>query len=222
MEIKNKPNPDPVASNHMVDAYMRWALQAAEEVLGKQGLIVVLRDNGLEKYIDNYPPEELKISGNVLNGDYADLCAGLLQFYGRAGKSLDYRIGRISSKYAIEKQAAVFNIAARTAVRFLPFPTQISTGLDNLIGGFQKLWSDYGEEAIIRKEDRDSSFAYIQQTCPTCSGKIADEPICHQTTGMLLESIEWLTGKKVSVREIECRAMGAPACVWEIEKTPQE
>jgi predicted hydrocarbon binding protein len=222
MEIKNNPNPDPVASNHMVDAYMRWALQAAEEVLGKQGLTVVLRENGLEKYIENYPLEELKISGNVTDRDYANLCTGLLQFYGRAGKSLDYRIGRISSKYAIEKQAAIFNIAARAAVRLMPFPNQISTGLDNLISGFNKLWSEYGEEAIVSKEDRGGSFAYIQQTCPTCSGKIADEPICHQTTGMLLESIEWLTGKKVSIREVECRAMGAPACVWEIEKAPQE
>ncbi|MBI5950025.1 MAG: 4-vinyl reductase [Chloroflexi bacterium] len=222
MEIKNKPTPDPLASNHMVDAYMRWALQAAEEVLGKQGLTIVLRDNGLEKYVDNYPPEELKISGNVTNSDYANLCTGLLQFYGRAGKSVDYRIGRISSKYAIEKQAAVFNVAARMAVRLLPFQNQISTGLDNLIGGFQKLWSDFGEEAIILKEDRGDSFAYIQQTCPTCAGKQADEPICHQTTGMLLESIEWLTGKKVLVKEVECRAMGDPACVWEISKTPDE
>ena len=59
-------------------------------------------------------------------------------------------------------------------------------------------------------------------SCPNCAGKTADEPICHQTTGMLLEVFEWLTGKKVAVREVECRAMGPAACVWEIEKTPLE
>lgn len=214
--------PPPLPQTHMVDAYMRWALQAAEEALGKQGLTVVLRENGLEKYIDNYPPEELKISGNALNGEYASFCAGLLQFYGRAGKSLDYRTGRISSKHAIEKQAVVFNVAACMAVRLPPFQSQISTGLDNMIAGFQKLWNDYGEEAIIFKEDRGDSIAYIQQTYPTCAGKQADEPICHQATGMLLESIEWLTGKKVSIREAEYRAMGAPSCVLEISKTPGE
>ena len=222
MQINDKPSTDPVAAFHMVDAYMRWALLAAEEVVGRPGLAIVLRDHGLERFVENYPPEDLRISGNILNGDYANLCTGLLKFYGRAGKSLDYRIGRISSKYAIEKQAAVFNVATRAAVRFLPFASQVSTGLDNTINGFKKLWKDYGEEAVISKEDRGSSFGYVVSTCPNCAGKTADEPICHQTTGMLLEVFEWLTGKKVSVKEVECRAMGAPSCTWEISKTPAE
>ncbi len=222
MNIKNKSQGDPVADMHMVDAYMRWALLAAEEVVGKQGLSIVLRESSLERFIDNYPSDDLKISGNILSGEYSNLCTGLLQFYGRAGKSLDYRIGRISSRYAIEKQAALFNVATRAAVRLMAFPGQISTGLDNTINGFRKLWKDFGEEAILVKEDRGHAFAYSVSTCPNCAGKIADEPICHQTTGMLLEVFEWLTGKKVSVKETECRAMGAPACNWEIEKKPVE
>jgi predicted hydrocarbon binding protein len=222
MEIKNKPELDIVADMHMVDAYMRWALQSAEDVVGKQGLAVVLRENSLEQYIDNFPTEELNISGHILARDYANLCSGLLQFYGRAGKSMDYRIGRISSRYGIEKQSTVFNATSRAAIRLLPFSMQVSAGLDNTINGFKKLWKDYGEESIIYKEDRQYAYAYVVETCPNCAGKIADEPICHQTTGMLLEIFEWLTGKKVSIREVECRAMGAPACVWEIEKAPQE
>ena len=43
MEIKDKTPHDPVASLHLVDAYMRWALLAAEEVVGKKGLHVLLR-----------------------------------------------------------------------------------------------------------------------------------------------------------------------------------
>ena len=38
MEIKDKTPNDPIASLYLVDAYMRWALLAAEEVVGKQGL----------------------------------------------------------------------------------------------------------------------------------------------------------------------------------------
>ena len=62
MEIKDKTPSDPVASLYLVDAYMRWALLAAEEVVGKQGLTVLLRERGLQRFIDNYPPELLKIS----------------------------------------------------------------------------------------------------------------------------------------------------------------
>jgi hypothetical protein len=62
MEIKDKTPQDPIASLFLVDAYMRWALLAAEEVVGKQGLHVLLRQHGLERFIDNYPPELLKIT----------------------------------------------------------------------------------------------------------------------------------------------------------------
>ena len=61
MEITNKSVHDPVADLHVVDAYMRWALLAAEEVAGKSGLVVVLRQAKLERFIDNYPPNELKV-----------------------------------------------------------------------------------------------------------------------------------------------------------------
>src|SRR5688500_14643036 len=120
MEIKDKTPNDPVASLHLVDAYMRWALLAAEEVVGKKGLQVLLRERGLERFIDNYPPELLKISGTITLGDYAQLCAGLLTFFGRAGKSMVIRSGRLTSKYAIEKQSAVYNVAAKTAAKLMP------------------------------------------------------------------------------------------------------
>ena len=73
MEIKDKVPSDPVAGLYLVDAYMRWALLAAEEVVGKQGLTVLLRERGLGRFIDNYPPELLNISKTITLGDYAEL-----------------------------------------------------------------------------------------------------------------------------------------------------
>jgi predicted hydrocarbon binding protein len=34
--------------------------------------------------------------------------------------------------------------------------------------------------------------------------------------------LTWLTGKVFDVEEVECRAMGAPACVWEVSKKAKE
>ncbi len=207
---------------HMVDAYMRWALMAVEEVVGKPGLNLVLRENHLERFIDNYPAEILTVSGDITEQDYADLSAGVLQYYGRAGKGVDYHIARLSSKYARRKQAELFNVATRPAIRALPLDQQISVGFDNTINGWLKLWHDYGEEAIILKENRGDKFAYIFRTCPNCAGKLASQPICHLLTGTLLDIAEWVTGKRISVKEVECRAMGADACVWEISKKADE
>ncbi len=221
VDIQDRPD-DPVAKMHVLDAYMRWALMAVEEVVGKQGLNLVLRDSHLERFIDNYPAEILTISGDITAQDFADLCTGVIRYYGRAGKGLDYRIARLSAKYGIRKQAELFNVAIRPAIRALPLDQQLAIGLDNQINGWLKLWHDYGENPILRKEDRGDKFAYIFGTCTNCAGKLAGEPICHSMTGALLETTEWVTGKRISVKEVECRAMGADACVWEINKKADE
>ncbi len=205
-----------------MDAYMRWALMAAEEVVGKQGLDIILRENHLERFIDNYPAEKMEIGGEIKTQDYTNLGTGVLEYYERAGKSMDYRVGRITGRYAIRNLGALFNVAARAAIRALPLDKQIAVGLDAAIVGLQKGWLDYGEKSIMRKEDTGEKFALIFGTCSCCVGKIASQPMCHQTTGLLLEDLEWLTGKKIAVEEVECRAMGAEACVWEINKRADE
>ena len=219
MEIRNKTQHDPVTDITMVEAYMTWALKAAEEVVGKQGLAIILRENGLERFIDHYPPENLVLSQDILSRDYSNLCTGLLKFYGRAGKSVVIRIGRISSRFGVEKQGAVFNVAARTAIKLLPTASQIKSGLDNLQGGFRKLYKDSGCEFHVEIEDRGDKWAYISETCPICAGKESDAHICWAWIGTLKEGLIWLTGKEFDVEEVECRAMGAPACVWEVSKT---
>ena len=221
MEIQNKPN-DPVASMYLVDAYMRWALLAAEEVVGKQGLQVLLRERGLDRFIDSYPPELLEISGSITLGDYAELCAGLLTFFGRAGKSMVIRSGRLTSKYAIEKQSAVYNAAAKTAAKLMPPAMQVKVVLDNMANGYNKLYADNKQELHFSVEDRGDKWAFISVECPLCAGKSADAAMCWGRTGTLQEGIHWLSGKNFDVEEVECRALGAEACVWEISKTPKE
>jgi predicted hydrocarbon binding protein len=225
MEIKNKVQHDPVIDLPIVEAYMTWALQAAEEVIGKQGLAIILRENGLERFIDHYPSTSLVLNKDISFGDYTNLCTGVMKFYGRAGKSVVIRIGRISSKFAVENQGAVFNVAARTAIKFLPSSSQIKTIFENLQGGFRKIYQDAGIENQLGQlgmEDRGDKWAYIAETCPLCAGKESDSHICWSWIGVLKESLMWFTGKEFEVEEVECRAMGAPACVWEVSKTAKE
>jgi predicted hydrocarbon binding protein len=222
MEIKNKTQHDPVADLPVVEAYMTWALKAAEEVIGKQGLAIILRENGLERFIDHYPSASLVINKDISFWDYANLCTGVMKFYGRAGKSVVIRIGRISSKFAIDKQGAVFNVAAGTAIKLLPSSSQIKAVFENMQGGFRKIYKDGGSEIRLRIEDRGDKWAYIAETCPLCAGKESDSHICWSWIGTLKESLMWFSGKEFDVEEVECRAMGAPACVWEVSKTAKE
>ena len=87
--------------------------------------------------------------------------------------------------------------------------------------GFRKIWAANDEQLVLRIEETDDAWLYISETCPECAGKTADDVICWLFVGALRESTHWLTGKEFEVVEIECRALGAPACIWRISKTPK-
>jgi hypothetical protein len=46
-------------STMIVNALVRQALTSAQEVMGENGLNAVLRTSGLERFIGNFPPDNL-------------------------------------------------------------------------------------------------------------------------------------------------------------------
>ncbi|MBZ0278625.1 MAG: 4-vinyl reductase [Anaerolineae bacterium] len=222
MQITDKTEHDPVADMLLVDAYMRWAMEAAKEVVGDQGMNVVLREAGLERFIGNYPGGELVVSGDVTFGDYTRLSSGLLTFFNRPGKSMVMRIGRESAKKAIDHQSGVFNLATVLAAKLLPSATQVKMGLSAMLAGFKVISEKAGQEYKATIEDRGDKWAYIVETCHLCAGKHADSHICWMYEALIEEACRQVFGKFYDVVEVECRAMGAPACVFEVPKQPSE
>ena len=219
MEIKDKVQRDPVAKLPMVKAYMRWALVAAEEEIGRSDLESILIKIGLERLANNYPSEDLKLSQDIHVSDYANLYIELLSYFGKNGKNKSIQLGRNSTKPALEKQGKLFNFASRTAIRLLPLSLQIKTVLESIQSDLEKIYRTGGYEVGVSIEDRDNRWAYIDESCALCAGKTANEPICWGWVGTLEESLNWLTGKQFEIHQVECRAAGASRCVWEISKT---
>lgn len=222
MQIKLKSQVDPCAGLHLPDAYMRWALLAAEEVVGAAGMKAVLREAGLERFLEGYPPEEFTYASQVTRGDYARLNASLFNFFGRAGKSMVLRIGRTSARYGIQKQGALFNVAAILAAKVLPYSTQIKMLMENIHGGFNKLSESIGESHHSHVEDGGDHWLFVSEDCSVCAGQEADAVMCWMWVGTLEESIRWFTGKEPVVVETACRSQGAPACTWKVSKKPKE
>ncbi len=223
MQIQNKTEHDPATEMFTVDSYLRWALQASEEVVGEKGMHIVLREANLEHLINNYPPNEPKVIGNYTFADYANLCTALLTFFGRAGRSMTMRIGRRSAEFAVEQQSETFGLGTLVkASRLLPLNQQQKAALFMMQNGLKKLSKEVGQERKLSLEDRGNKFYYKDETCAYCAGKQADSPICYVHNGVITQASLWLTGKTFEVREVECRAMGAPACVWEVSKEPKD
>jgi predicted hydrocarbon binding protein len=221
MEIKDRTDHDPATDIMLVDAYMRWALMAAEEVVGKNGLAVVLRQAGLGQFVGNYPPEQLKVTTGLTLTHYAALNAGLLNFFGRAARSMALRIGRQSARYGIENQSALFGTAALLASKVLPVSTQIKMGLSAMQAGFRRLSQAVGQDRHMELEDRGDAWAYIDYEDAFSAGKTSDEPIGWIQTGLIQETLRWQIGKDFEVEQVACRSMGAPASIWLVNKTPK-
>ncbi len=221
MTVTIKSTHDPIGDWGCINAYLNWVLLASEEVSGEKGLNIVLRNAGLEQYIGHYPPEDFNV--NCKMRDYTALTTELYTFFGRAGRGSLVRIGRKSAQLAIKlqrEQMGLDNLVA--ASKLLPAGMKLKVGLESNIAIWKMLYQQVGGHWTARIEDRGGCWAYIVDTCTLCIEREADRPMCHVWTGALAESIVWLMGKEYDVQEVECRAMGAPACVFEISKQPKE
>ncbi len=187
------------------NALMRQAILAIGEVMGERGLKVVLRQVGMERYVDELPPNDLE--QGVSTTEYAALNQAVEEFYGRAGKGMLKRIGRASFRYGVEEQTALMGVAG-AALKLMPQKTHIKFILTQTA----KSLMDVNNETYIEVQETPEGFIFADFTCGVCCGRKAEHPICHLYIGSISEAVKWATGHDYEVREIECRAMGAEAC----------
>jgi len=187
------------------NALMRQAIMAIGQVMGQQGLKIVLRQAGLERYVDELPPDDLE--QDVSTVDYAALNQAVEEFYGRAGKGMLQRIGRASFRYGVEEQATLMGVAG-AAMKLMPQKTRIKFILTQMA----KSLMDVNQDTHIQVQETPQGFVFADFTCGVCCCRNAEHPICHLYIGSISEAVKWATGQEYEVREIECRATGAEAC----------
>lgn len=197
--------PDSVIVNGLV----RQALVSAEEVMGANGLHAVLRASGLERYIDNLPPNDMEPA--IKTSDYARLNQAIEEFYGRGGRGMLRRIGKASFQYGIREQAALLGIAG-AAIKLLPEKQRIKFILNGMVTALKK--SNPEVDAWV--EEKDGSLAYIERTCAICWGRTGESPICHLYIGSVSEAVAWAAGVEHNILETHCLAKGDEYCRFEV------
>ncbi len=195
-----------------VNALLLQMLRGIEEVLGSNGLNVVLRSSGLERFIGNPPPNNLE--HGVLAREYANLNAAIEDFTGRAGKGMLQRIGRASFRWGIKEQAAVMGLAG-IALKALPQRLRKRAILLGLRKGLMDV-VDYG---LVDVQDQAGVLVYTDYACTICHTRHSDKPACHLYVGTLGEAMVFATGKDLrefDIVETHCKAMGDGFCRFEI------
>ncbi len=197
--------PDSVIVNGLV----RQALVSAEEVMGANGLNAVLRAAGLERYIDNFPPNDMQ--PGIKTSDYARLNEAIEEFYGRGGRGMLRRIGKASFQYGMREQAALLGIAG-AAIKLLPEKQRIKFILNGMVNALKK--SNPEVDAWV--EEQNGKLAYIEKTCAICWGRSSDTPLCHLYVGSITEAVQWATGAEYRITETHCLAKGDEYCRFEV------
>jgi hypothetical protein len=195
----------------IVNALVRQALMSAQEVMGENGLNTVLRTSGLERYIGNFPPDNLEPA--IQTSDYARLNEVIEEFYGRGGRGMLRRVGKASFQYAVREQATLLGLAG-IALKVLPTRQRIKFILDALVNALKK--SNPQVDAWV--EENEGIFAYCDASCAICHGRHSEDAICYLYIGSISEAVQWATGKEFKIVETHCTAKGDPHCRFEVRE----
>jgi predicted hydrocarbon binding protein len=195
---------------------LRILFLSIEEVMGKDGMRAALRGAKLERYLDNYPPKDLKLE--IKFSEYGAVEQAVEDFYGaRGARAMLLRVGRATFNYGVKEQSAVLGLAGQ-ALKALPLPTtaKMKLLLDQMGGAVNKT---VNQPAVL--EDGPDEFTWVVSHCMCQDRPKHSTPCCYVTLGGLTEAARWLTEKQFPVQEVTCINMGADACRFKISKTPE-
>jgi predicted hydrocarbon binding protein len=129
--------------------------------------------------------------------------------------------GRLGAAELRKQRPAQFAVAG-TALKLLPSARRMQIVLDRL--------AEQGEEmygAVYYLDEQEDAFFLDIAGCPYCAeitrhskerNKPVSKPVCHIPAAIIDEMMEWATGQKHLVEEVQCIAQGAPACRFRVGK----
>jgi predicted hydrocarbon binding protein len=194
----------------------RWPriiLETTEEIVGKNGVNALLNMAGLNQYIGNYPEDNMK-------KEFPFEHVGRLQqaywdMYGpRGARAFAIRAGTKTLNDGIERFGKVA-AAARAAMTIGSVNRRMSIGLEF----FAKFFNAVSDQKVSVEED-DEAWYWKIKTCPMCTGRTSDDPVCHLAVGVLQGAIENFVSKNARYRitPTHCQAMGHEEGSITIEK----
>ena len=190
-------------------------IKSLEDVMGKNGLNAILNLAGVQHYVDSYPPDNLEKGFDF--AELSGICVALEEMYGpRGGRGLALRAGRATFSDALKNFGALAGVADLAFV-VLPLQAKLRIGLNAFAKMFVQLTD---QETSV--EERDTDFVWTIRKCPCCWGRTnEDKPVCYISTGLLLESLKWVSGgNEFRVTETKCIAVGDEVCEFVIQKEP--
>lgn len=198
----------------MPNASVRQLLLALQEVMGDNGLKVVLQQSDLDRYVDNFPPNDMERGAKF--SEYAQIQQAVEDFYGgpRGARAMMRRAGNATFRYGLEERPALLGLVG-VGLKALPKGRRMKFILDRIA---KASTDEINIPAQI--EEHDDHLLYVAAPC-ACEHRVRDAklgPCCFVTVGALDAAIKWATGERHDVKEISCMQNGDDACRYRVEK----
>ena len=192
----------------------RALLDSLQETVGRNGLNALLNLNDLGGYITSPPADDLALAFDI--AVVASLLGALEMVYGpRGARGLALRSGRAMYDLIVD----AFDLPTgfnELAFRLLPLQTRLKIAVPALA----RILTQHSDQTH-RAVDRGTYYDYTIERCSVCWGQEAKTPFCHLIAGLLQEALSAFgRGQEFRVVQTECRAVGAAACVFRIDKDP--
>lgn len=196
--------------------HMRMWLDTLQNIVGPNGLNAILNHAHLQQYIDAFPPgnDEKEIPLE----DVKNLRLSLIDLLGSKGAwGLQLRVGREITRIFIERRSGVTK-ALQVAAKLLSETKRIRITLERYIEQAEKMTSSSSDIPRFELREEEDYFLLIDRDRYESEGITSETPVCGIIVGTFQAMVEWITGHKHKVEEVECRAMGDPADVFKIWK----
>lgn len=204
----------PLSGYYLSNRLGRVYIDSLEETIGRNGKNALLNLTGCGAFIDTPPSDDLALGFDM--AVVSNLNRAMEVIYGpRGARGLALRSGRAM----YDRLADAFDIPIgfnELAFRLLPLQTRLKIGVPALA----RVFTQHSDQTH-RVADHGTYFDYIVERCAVCWGQETKTPLCHLIVGLLQEALSAFSrGQEFRVTQTECRAVGAAACVFRIEKEP--
>jgi predicted hydrocarbon binding protein len=196
--------------------FARLAIEAMEEIMGKNGLNAILNLAGLQQYVDNYPPDNLEKAFDF--SDFTALNIALEEMYGpRGGRGLALRAGRAIFAGGLRSFGALAGVGD-LAFKVLPLNAKLRVG----VPAMANIFSQFSDQISNVYEDGSDKIIYTMERCALCWGRTGlDRPVCFMGQGLLQEGLRWVSGgREFKVDMSTCIAKGDDMGRYVIYKEP--
>ena len=193
----------------------RYMIVTLQDLMGENGLNVILRQSGLPVFKEICPPDTMDNTFDF--AIYSAICGAVANTYGpRGAKAFLIRAGKAGFRNGIQSFIDNYGAGLELTGKLVPLAIKLPIFLKWIAKNYTET-----SDRIVEIKDNGDHYLYINKRCPVCWGRHVTTPDCHITLGFLQEATSFISnGSQFQIRQTTSIGASDPSCDFIIPKRP--